>query len=980
MSKSRFLAGFICALMALFLCTQSYALPFNITPNGVLPAVVVKNSTAFASYFVQNNTNEIRNDNFVKYLPPNTEMAPGGCADHFNLAPFGSAGDTCILNLTISGSISAQNPNPHNHLSVCFPGGITCAGTNYPLNLISVNSTLTAITVSPPAASIATNSMLQYTATGYFSDGTTSDITSSVTWVSSDTSKATINASGMATAVSAGATTITASLNGITSTPVTLTIQPITLLSIQIVPISTSIAIAATQPYTATGFYSNGTSSNITNSVNWNSSDSTKATISSTGVATGVLAGTTNITATMGLITSNTASLTVNPATLVSIAITPSGTVSLPSGGSQQFTAIGTYSDSSTADITNTVAWSSSNTATATISASGLAQALSTGSTTISASYLAITSNLVTLNVTSAILLSITVSSAPVGGIPAGTTFQFLATGHYSDLSTADITNSVTWASNSPGILSIVASGMNAGLATGVTVGSTTITATSGLIVSSPSTPVTVSNPNLVSIVLTPQNATAIVPNMVMYTATGNYSDGSMANITNQVSWISSMPSVATIAATGVATTVSAGSTSIQASLGLISASTPLTVTMPSIPVLVSTGQNLLTVSTDGGSTWTIPSISGLPSGDLFNAASCTGLGSTSVCTIAGVGGAGGGKPLVSVSTNGGVTWTTPVITGLPTTGGYQTTACSGTGSQTVCLAAGFSNTGTDFPPLAVSTDGGVTWGLKSVSGATAGGSFGGSACSGNNAAGDCIAVGSSSTHAPLIDQSTNGGTTWSVQSISGAPATGIFDAASCSGNTCIAAGQAGTAPLLAATTDGGATWSVKTITGAPATGNFLAVSCADQVCVADGQNSNANVPIVAKSTDGGATWAMQTISGLTSGFFETAACSGSGATVVCALGGDSVGSPPLLAVSTNSTASWSLKSITGGPTTGFIAGASCTGNGSSAICIGGGRKLSGGNAVLLVISTNGGVSWATATITGTFTANILIAAASSAG
>jgi Bacterial Ig-like domain (group 2)/Galactose oxidase, central domain len=72
------------------------------------------------------------------------------------------------------------------------------------------------------------------------------------------------------------------------------------------------------------------------------------------------------------------------PPTLVSVAINPS-TVSVLPTSTKQFTAVGTYSDNSTQDITSSVAWSSSATLVASISNLGLATAISTGITTISA-------------------------------------------------------------------------------------------------------------------------------------------------------------------------------------------------------------------------------------------------------------------------------------------------------------------------------------------------------------------------------------------------------------------------------------------------------------------------------------------------------------------------------------------------------------------------------------------------------------------
>src|SRR5207248_10794020 len=83
-----------------------------------------------------------------------------------------------------------------------------------------------------------------------------------------------------------------------------------------------------------------------------------------TGVAVG---GPVTITATDPS-TSNTrtAQHTVTPPTLISIAVTPASP-SIAKGLTQAFTATGTYTDSSTLNITTSVNWTSSNTGVATI-------------------------------------------------------------------------------------------------------------------------------------------------------------------------------------------------------------------------------------------------------------------------------------------------------------------------------------------------------------------------------------------------------------------------------------------------------------------------------------------------------------------------------------------------------------------------------------------------------------------------------------
>jgi hypothetical protein len=127
--------------------------------------------------------------------------------------------------------------------------------------------------------------------------------------------------------------------------------------------------------------------------------------------------GSTDITAPLDSI-SDTATLTVTLA-LKSIAVTP-GTATIPKGLTQQYTATGTYSDASTADITSSVTWASSDTAVATIDSAGLATGVGDGSTNITAALDSVVSNTATLTVTAPILQSIAVATIDSAGLATG--------------------------------------------------------------------------------------------------------------------------------------------------------------------------------------------------------------------------------------------------------------------------------------------------------------------------------------------------------------------------------------------------------------------------------------------------------------------------------------------------------------------------------------------------------------------------------
>jgi len=451
--------------------------------------------------------------------------------------------------------------------------------------------TLVSIQVAPTNPSIALGTTRQFTATGIFADNTSQDITASVTWSSASTAVATISntagSNGLAMAFAAGSTVISATLGTISGSS-TLIVTPATLVSVQVAPTNPSIALGTTRQFIATGIFSDNTSQDITASVTWSSASTAVATISNTtgsnGLATAVAAGSTVISATSGTISGST-TLTVTSATLVSIQVDPTNP-SIAPGTTRQFIATGIFSDHTNQDITASVTWSSSSTAVATISntagSNGLATAVAAGSTVISATSGTISGS-TTLTVTTATLVSIQVAPANPS-IALNTTGHFTATGIYSDNSHPDITASVIWSSSSTTVATVDSNG----LATGVAVGSTVISATLGTIAGS--TTLTVTPATLVSIDVTtddgisdPSIAFGMQQNFI---ATGTYSDNTTVNLTASVIWSSSSTTVATVDSNGLATAVSAGSTLISATSGTISGSTTLTVTPASVALV----------------------------------------------------------------------------------------------------------------------------------------------------------------------------------------------------------------------------------------------------------------------------------------------------------------------------------------------------------------------------------------------------------
>jgi hypothetical protein len=452
-------------------------------------------------------------------------------------------------------------------------------------NLTVTAAVLTTIVVTPAIPSIPLGTTQQFNATGTFSDKTTQDLTASVQWSSSQTSVATIsNASGsqgLASSAGTGTSTVTAT-SGSVSGSSTVTVTAASLVSISIAPANIQIALGNTQSFTATGTFSDNSTQDLTASVTWTSSNTGVATISSTGLAASAAAGNTTISATSGT-TTGTTSLTVTAAVLSAIVVNPA-TASIPLGTTQQFTATGTFSDSSTQDVTATAHWSSSDGTLATVSntsgSQGLASTVAPGSVSITATSGSISGS-GSLTVTAAALVSIAITPANPT-IPLGTSQQFFATGSYTDGTTQDITAVVTWASTLPSVAVVSNASGSQGLATSTATGTTAVSATLGTVASS--TNLTVSAASLTSIVVAPATASIPAGSTQQFTASGSYTDGSTEDLTASAVWSVQNSSVATISnaagSQGLAAGVAGGSTNVTATVTSINSSANLTVTM----------------------------------------------------------------------------------------------------------------------------------------------------------------------------------------------------------------------------------------------------------------------------------------------------------------------------------------------------------------------------------------------------------------
>ena len=258
--------------------------------------------------------------------------------------------------------------------------------------VIVSDAELTALTIAPQDAELNSGLTEQYTATGTFSDDSTQDISILAIWESSDTGVATIDASGLATAVDVGTTTISADWQGIKSST-DLLVTAATLTAITITPEQATIAQGTTVKFDAEGEFSDGSVLDVTDVVDWQTADEGIGVVNTDGLATGVAPGITDISASFevsGDTIEAAAELTVTDAVIESIVITPEDST-IEEGENLQFTATGTLSEDSEQDITELATWLTTNNSVGTISntsgSRGRFASTDTGTTFIEASF-----------------------------------------------------------------------------------------------------------------------------------------------------------------------------------------------------------------------------------------------------------------------------------------------------------------------------------------------------------------------------------------------------------------------------------------------------------------------------------------------------------------------------------------------------------------------------------------------------------------
>ena len=169
------------------------------------------------------------------------------------------------------------------------------------------------------------------------------------------------------------------------------------------------------------------------------------------------------------------------------------------------------------------------------------------------------------------------------------------------------------------------------------------------------------SPPGLLSLMVSPLDSAIAAGTTQSFTASGVFSDGTAQDMTSRVYWSSSVPSIATINAGGLANGVSPGITAISAVSGTISVSTPLAVdTVQLVSIAVNSPSSIVL----SGSTEQFTAMGTFNDGSVRNVTSSVTWSSSapSIATINATGlatGGGVGSTIISATSGSvqGSTW-----------------------------------------------------------------------------------------------------------------------------------------------------------------------------------------------------------------------------------------------------------------------------------------------------------------------------------
>jgi len=369
-----------------------------------------------------------------------------------------------------SSNPSVVGVNPSGLASGVATGiGAITATSEGKVGTVSITVTVASVAsvaVSPASASVAVGQTVQLAATPQ--DGNGNPLSGrTVTWATTNAAVATVNGSGLVNAVAAGAATITASSDGQSgASAITVTVVPVA--SVTVSPAPASAQVGQTVQLTATPKDAGGipVSGRV---VTWTTSNASVATVTASGLVSGVAADSATITAVCEG-QSATSVITVTAVPVASVVVSPAS-ASVAVGQTAQLTA--TPKDAGGSPLSGrVVTWTTNTPAVATVNGSGLVSGVAAGSATITATSEGQAGGSA-ITVTVVPVASVTVSPA-TASVQVGQTAQLTATP--KDAGGSPLSGRVvTWTTSNASVATVNGSG----LVRGVAAGAATVTALS---------------------------------------------------------------------------------------------------------------------------------------------------------------------------------------------------------------------------------------------------------------------------------------------------------------------------------------------------------------------------------------------------------------------------------------------------------------------------------------------------------------------
>jgi len=537
---------------------SSYILPISgFTQGGALSVAVIK-----SGYNISGSPKT------VTIYKPSTTIAVTGVSLSKTAAV--AVGKTITLTPTITPS-NATNQNVEWKSSDTAVATVSSAGVVTGIKAGSAKITVTTkdggktaeCTVTVSASTVAVTGVSLNKSSTTIAVGKTETLTAAitpsnatnknVTWSSNKSAVATVSSAGVVTGVSAGSATITVTTEDGKKTATCAVTVSASTIAVTGVSLSKTAAVAVGKTITLTPTI---TPSNATNqNVEWKSSDTAVATVSSAGVVTGIKAGSAKITVTTkdGGKTAE-CTVTVNASTVAVTGVSLSNTAAVAVNSNVTLSPTITPSNATNKNV----AWSSSDSAVATVSTSGVVTGKSAGKATITVT----TEDGGKKAACEVTVTASTGTNVPVTGVSLNKSSTTITVGDKETLTPTimpgNATNqNVAWESENASVAHVSANGTVTGLSAGTAIIIVTTedggkTASCTVTVSASTVAVTGVSLNKTSVSFPVGNTDTLVPTITP------------SNATNKaVSWSSSDTAVATVSNSGTVTGLSAGTATI---------------------------------------------------------------------------------------------------------------------------------------------------------------------------------------------------------------------------------------------------------------------------------------------------------------------------------------------------------------------------------------------------------------------------------